>query len=92
MKLRVARKILKAVGTPDESRYSNQQIGRAELRVSRTRSAREDERFWFALMDRIGVEGRAELLARSGAPGRAFDLLMREWAEPKGGQSCRSVA
>jgi hypothetical protein len=78
VKLRIAKKILKAVGTPDEARYSDYQIGRANRRMARTRSAKEADRFWFALMDHLGVDGRAKLLARCGAPGMAFDLLMRE--------------
>jgi hypothetical protein len=82
VKLRIARKILKAVGTPDQARYSDHQVGRANRRMARTRSAKEADRFWFALMDRIGVDGRAEVLARSGAPGMAFDLLMRQ-GEPE---------
>jgi hypothetical protein len=78
MKLRIARKILKTVGTPDQARYSDHQIGRANRRMARTRSAKEADRFWFALMDHLGVEGRANVLVRSGASGMAFDLLMRE--------------
>jgi hypothetical protein len=78
VKLRIARKIMKAVGTPDESRYSNSQVGRANRRMARTRSAKEEVRYFITLMDHLGVDGRAEVLARSGAPGMAFDLLMRE--------------
>jgi hypothetical protein len=83
MKLRTAKKIMTAVGTPRETAYTDDQIGRAVDRYERTRSAREANRFWFAFLDDIGVSGRAEVLAGSGAPGMAFDLLMRtseeEW-------------
>jgi hypothetical protein len=82
VKLRIARKILKAVGTPDEARYSRHQIGRAFTRVERTRSARQSHRSFCALMDHLGVDGRAQVLARSGATGMAFDLLMRQ-GEPE---------
>jgi hypothetical protein len=82
VKLRIARKILKAVGTPDQARYSDHQVGRANRRMARTRSAKEEVRFFIALMDPIGMDGRAEVLARSEAPGMAFDLLMRQ-GEPE---------
>lgn len=78
MKLRTAKKIIKAVGTPDESRYSGFQIQCAHARTERTRSAREATRFWYALMDQIGLEGRARVLARTGEPAMAFNLLMRQ--------------
>jgi hypothetical protein len=82
VKLRIARKIIKAVGTPDEARYSRHQIGRAFTRTERTKSARQSHRYFCALMDHLGVEGRANVLVRSGAPGMAFDLLMRQ-GEPE---------
>lgn len=78
MKLRTARKIVKAVGTPDEARYTGFQIGRAQDRVERTASVRETHRFWHALMRELGVNGRVQILARTGAPGMAFDLYMRQ--------------
>jgi hypothetical protein len=33
---------------------------------------------WKNMMEILGVEGRAELLNKTGAPGMAFGLLMRE--------------
>lgn len=83
MKLRIARKLAKAVGTPRESAYSPAQLARALNRVDRTPQAREDARFWDALMRELGPVGRARVLAGTGAPGLALDLLMRtpeaEW-------------
>lgn len=46
MKLRIAQKIIKAVGTPDARRYSEFQIGKAAQRFDRMRSAKEDRRYW----------------------------------------------
>lgn len=52
MKLRIARKICKAIGTPDESRYTRHQTGKAMDRIEKTRSYRESERFVLTLMRR----------------------------------------
>jgi len=88
MKLRIARKLVKAVGTSREQAYSPAQLERALNRVERTRDSRESNRFWHALMLELGPVGRAKVLAGSGAPGMAFDLLMRtpcdEWAGEPG--------
>ena len=78
MKLRLANKILSAVGGPNEKRYTDHQIVAARRRHDRTRSARESKRFFSDLVMRLGVNGRAEVLTRCGAPGMAFGLLMRE--------------
>lgn len=61
MNLRIARKIIKAVGTPDGARYTDYQIGKANDRYGRCRSAKEDKRYWYWLMETIGPEGRARL-------------------------------
>lgn len=83
MKLRTARKIVKAVGTVRASAYTDGQLNVALGRVARTKEQRRAEEFWDQLMDDLGVLGRAKVLAGSGAPGMAFDLLMRtpveEW-------------
>jgi hypothetical protein len=88
MRLRIAKKIVKAVGTPRESAYSPAQLDRALNRIDRTRDSRESNRFWHALMTELGPAGRAKVLAGSGAPAMAFDLLMRtpveEWAGKPG--------
>lgn len=47
MKLRLAKKIIKAVETPRESAYSDHQIGAANRRYARTASAKEARRFWY---------------------------------------------
>lgn len=77
MRLRTAMKIRNAIDTPRESAYSRAQLNRALARFDRTRSAREDHDFFWALMRRLGPPGRAHLLARLGKPGMALDLLMR---------------
>ena len=84
MKLRIARKIVKAVGTSNEFRYSQKQIRAAIDRVKQTRSAKEDDEFWHGLMSYLGPVGRADLLCGAfHAPADAFALLMRtpeeEW-------------
>ena len=78
MKLRVALKIAKAIGTPDEARYSGHQIRRAQARLDRTRSSKEVERFYREMMTRLGVDGRVRLLNQLGHAGDAFDLYMRQ--------------
>lgn len=50
MKLRTAKKVAKAIGTPDESRYTAYQTGKAMDRIERTKSYRESVRFVVALM------------------------------------------
>lgn len=83
MKLRLANKIMNAVGTTRQSAYTEGQIRRANARYSRTRSSREAEAFWNATMRAIGVEGRAQIVA-SWDPARALEILMEhdesEWA------------
>ncbi len=84
MRLRLARKIVKAVGTPRESAYTQEQISRAIDRMERTASARKNNEFWNGLMEYLGPLGRADLLRDTfPAPGDAFNLLMRtpeeEW-------------
>ena len=77
MRLRTALKIEKAVGTPDQARYSNFQIDRAYARIARTRSGREANRFSRAT-DQLGVDGRAWLLDQLDHTGDVFKLLMRQ--------------
>lgn len=77
MRLRTAKKIVKAVGTSRELAYSDHQIGKAQDRIDRTRSAKELNSWWYGLMDRLGVDGRAELLTNLGRHDLASDLLAR---------------
>lgn len=77
MKLRLARKICKAIVAEEAGRYTGAQRWRASNRNERTRSSRLAAEFWHKLMTEFGVRGRAELLAGTGAAGMAFDLLMR---------------
>ena len=85
MKLRLARKIAKTIGTPD-CRYSEGMQEKALDRLDKCKSEKALHDFWNGLMDELGVEGRAKVLAGSGAPGMAFNLLMRsdeiEWDNP----------
>ena len=41
MNLRIARKVMKAVGSPGQARYSEHQIGAAVRRYEKTRTAKE---------------------------------------------------
>ena len=77
MRLRTAKKILKSVGTVRGRCYSGRQIRLSLARMERTKSARFDKEYWQKLMLSLGVRGRVEVLAGSGAPGMAFGLLMR---------------
>lgn len=82
MKLRIARKIMNNVAN-GRCHYTEGQIHTALDRYERTATAKDANVFWNATMWRLGVVGRAEVLAGNGAPGMAFDLLMRvdesEW-------------
>ena len=78
MRLRVAKKIMKAIGTPRQSAYNGWQIEKAFRVCERTQSSKQANDFWHNLMIELGVEGRAKLLDGSGAKGMAFELLMRE--------------
>lgn len=51
MNLRIARKIMKAVGTPDEARYSDHQIGMADRRYRKTESSKRENAFFQELCD-----------------------------------------
>ena len=74
MKLRIAKKILAAVGTARETAYTGGQIHRAWARVERTKEQRAANVFFRCLMLSLGVKGRAAVLAKH-APGMAFELL-----------------
>lgn len=84
MKLRIALKIRKAVGTSRESSYSDGKITRALDKFDRTRDAKETQRWWDGFMRYLGPEGRADFFMRSGQPAVALDILMRtpedKWA------------
>lgn len=80
MKLRTAKKIMKESSEDGSGKmtYTGGQLHRALQRYERCKSHKLATEFWNATMERLGVEGRAEVLAGSGAPGMAFELLMRE--------------
>ena len=75
MKLRVALKIRKAVGTPRESRYTDCQIKRAIDRYDRLVSSKYDNEFFRALLLKMGPVGCARVFKRH-SMGAAFDMLM----------------
>ena len=58
MRLRLAKKIVKTIGTPDAERYSEGMRNAALDRLERTRSNREANTFWHATMKAIGESGR----------------------------------
>lgn len=60
MKLRIAKKLCKIIGTPREARYSDRQLHRALDVVERTRSSRRNREYWHYLMERLGPLGRAQ--------------------------------
>jgi hypothetical protein len=76
MKLRLARKIYKVIGTPAESRYPPHLRTFAIERVCRTRDSKMNQRMWNGIMDWLGAEGRAKMTARY-SPAMALDILMR---------------
>ena len=96
MKLRTARKIVKAVAddSPRKAAYNGRQVNAALDRVGRTGSNKGAQQFWDQLMDDLGVLGRAKVLADCGAPAMALGLLMRtpeaEWTygTPSAGVPC----
>lgn len=93
MKLRLAKKIVKAVGTPRESAYTQRQINAALERLEGTRESREANECWNAMMEYLGPLGRADILRDSfHAPADAFALLMRtpeeEWVGHGGRKDC----
>lgn len=63
MKLRTAKKICKAIGTPGDGRYTGWQKLQAANRMDRTKSARRAEAMWHSLMVVLGPDGRKELAA-----------------------------
>jgi hypothetical protein len=83
VRLRTARKLRNAVGTPRECCYATAQLETAMRRCGRTASARSDRLFFDTLMRALGPEGRAYILSGTGRPDWALDLLMRtpehEW-------------
>ena len=77
MKLRLAKKISKSIGTPREHCYKLHQHQFAQDRLERTKSAKRLLKMWCGIMDYLGPEGRADLLFRLGDHKKAIDLLMR---------------
>ena len=76
MNLRIARKIIKAVGTPDAARYNDFQIGKALVRVKKMREAKDANVLWMRMMASI----------------RAFHRRLDASSASSSGQSCVSGA
>jgi hypothetical protein len=74
MRLRTAKKIWNAIGSPREHRYTTDQKARAIDRMERTRISRHNTEFFIALCDALGPLGRARLQRDKGV---ALDILMR---------------
>ncbi|HEY1189892.1 MAG TPA: hypothetical protein VGE74_19740 [Gemmata sp.] len=62
MRLRLAKKIAKTIGTARETAYSERQQELALNRLDRTKSQREAEAFWNEMMAALGPDGRAALV------------------------------
>lgn len=81
MRLRVARKICKAVGGSRERAYSSVQIRRAIAIVDRLPTSRENRRFWYWLMEQVPPLMKAEAAIRIDRPDLAFYHLTRDVAK-----------
>lgn len=75
MKLRLAKKIWNALGTPREAVYNYQQKDRAVRRMERTKGCRENREFWDVLMAVLGPRGRAEVI-KDNCPAGFFKIMM----------------
>lgn len=85
MKLRVAKKVVANIGTEHEPDYRDNTLHAANIRIKKLKSTKEDNRFWFALMDKIGPAGRAYIIRRE-LPAEALKLYMQSensFLEPK---------
>lgn len=71
MKLRIAKKVIDKVA--NGSKYRQSTVNRALSRHAKTKSCKDDEKYWNALMFSIGPSGRAELLSGWGMPGKESD-------------------
>ncbi len=83
MKLRIALKIYKAIGTPRDTAYTGWQKWTAIRRVERCKSDRLNNLYWNGLMRNMGPSGRAQVLPAS----MGFGLLMRTPIEQWRGES-----
>lgn len=64
MKLRLAKKICKAITEDRGDRYTAWQQWKAVNRIDRTKSAKAAESLWCEVMELMGPEGRAEMTQR----------------------------
>ena len=78
MKLRIAKKICKIIGTERALFYTKAQISGALNRMDNTNTGRDSTKFWNNLMEFLGPDGRAEVLYGLGATGLAFRVLMHK--------------
>ncbi|MDE2095798.1 MAG: hypothetical protein KGL39_00965 [Patescibacteria group bacterium] len=75
MKLRIAKKIWKSIGTAREGVYTSRQKDQAYRRIQRTQDSKDLTAFWVALIEGLGPLGRAQITARHD-PARALTILM----------------
>ncbi len=80
MRLRLARKIWKAIGEEREHCYRKGTLKAAMDRYESTESSKAIRDNWHALMKRIGPEGRAFVIRRS-MPAAALRILCEEVEE-----------
>ena len=76
MKLRLARKLFKAVGTDRERAYTPRQMAKAIARVLRTRSSKDDTAWWNRTVEELPLRYRVEAAVSIGWLDVALDLLM----------------
>jgi len=79
MKLRLAKKIAKAIDTPRESAYSEKKLNQALDRIARTKESRETDRFMYAICD---LKRAHDLIDED--PAESFRLFMENRITYKG--------
>lgn len=87
MKLRIAKKILKAIGTAREKAYTQHQYTTAMQKMERTKECRLDRACWNHLMQSKTPTFHAGLVS-SWNPSKALEILMKhpesDWYKPYG--------
>ncbi len=76
MKLRIAKKIIKAVNTKDEHRYSGFQLTKALERLAKTHSYKQNNKFFEALCNTLTIDQRIKALLALDGEAEAFKLMM----------------
>jgi hypothetical protein len=86
VKLRIAKKIAKAIGTAREFYYTEHQKNAALDKLERAKTARQYHSFWCNFMRGLGPAGRAKVVA-SWSTAEALGLLMRTPEDEWGGDA-----